>query len=49
MSSEVQGVMPAWIDMKFMRNVPRRQDFVESGSAGFKTKVVLIAAVKIDF
>ena len=35
--------------MILVRNFARRENAVERGCAGFKTEIILIAAIKIDF
>jgi|ERR1700674_354798 len=49
MLGDVDPVVPARIEMKFVGNVARAEDFVERRSAVLKAEIVFRAAVKIDF
>lgn len=46
---KVLPVMAAGIEMKFMGNFARGENFIENGCAALETVVVLRATVKIDF
>jgi hypothetical protein len=48
MLGEVRGVMAAWIDVKFMGNFARSQNFVESDRSGFEAEVILVSTIKIN-
>ena len=48
MLGEIGGIVPAGIEMKFVRDVARRKGFVERRRAGFEAVVVAIAAVEVD-
>jgi len=49
MFGEVDGIVAAGIEMKFVRDVARGEDFVEGGGAGVEAVVVVVAAVEINF
>ena len=49
MGGEVGVVVAAGVEMEFVRDVTGGEDFVEGSGAGFKTVVVLITAVEINF
>ncbi len=49
MFREVGGVVAAGINVEFMRDLARGENFVEGGGAGFETEIVLIATIKIYF
>jgi hypothetical protein len=49
MFGEVGSVVAAGIEMKFVGDVARGEDFIEGGGAGVETVVVVVAAVEIDF
>jgi len=48
MLSEVRGVMTARVDMKFVGNLERRQNFIESDGSGFKAEVILVSTIEIN-
>ena len=48
MLGEVHGVMAARVDVKFMRNLARNQNFVDSHRSDFKAEIVLVSAIKIN-
>jgi len=48
MFGEVVGVVAAGVEVKFMGDVARGEEFVESGGAGVEAVVVVVTAVKID-
>jgi len=41
MGGEVDGVVAAWVEMKFMGDAARREDFIERGRTCVKAIVVL--------
>ena len=45
---EVRGVMASWVDVKFMRNLARSQNFIERNRSDFKAEIVLVSAIKIN-
>ena len=49
MGGEVGVVVATGIEMEFVRDVARGEDFVEGGGAGFEAVVVLVAAIEINF
>ena len=49
MGCEVDVVVAAGIEMELVRDVAGGEDFVEGGGAGFKTVVVFVAAIEINF
>jgi hypothetical protein len=49
MLGEVGGVVAAGIEMEFVGDAARGEDFVESGGAGVEAVVVVVAAVEVDF
>jgi len=49
MLGEVSGIVAAGIEMEFVGNAARGENFVESGGAGVEAVVVVVAAVEIDF
>ena len=49
MFGEILPIVPAGINVGFVRNVARAENFVEGCSAGFKAEIVVIAAIKINF
>jgi len=49
MLGEVGGIVAAGIEMEFVGDVARGENFVESGGAGVEAVVVIVAAVEIDF
>ena len=44
---EVAGVVAAGIDVKFVRDLAPRENFVECGGTGLEAIIVLIAAIEI--
>lgn len=48
MNGEVRPIVAAWIEMEFVRDVARGEDFVERQGAGVEAEVVPIATVEID-
>jgi hypothetical protein len=42
-------IVPAGIDMAHVRNMPGRQQFVQSTGSSIKAEVILVAAVEINF
>ena len=49
MLGEVGGIVAAGIEMEFVRDAARGEDFVEGGGTGVEAVVVVVAAVEIDF
>ena len=45
---EVRGVMSSWVDVKFMRDLARRQNFIERNRSGFKAEIILVSTTKIN-
>ena len=45
---EVRGVMSSWVDVKFMRDFARTQNFIESNRSGFESEVILASTIKIN-
>lgn len=48
MLREILPVVAAWINVRFVGDVAKDENFVERRSAGFEAKVVLIAAIEIN-
>src|SRR6266849_57840 len=46
---EIDGIVTAGIDMKFMRDSAGGEDFVEGRGACFEAVIILVAAIEIDF
>ena len=49
MLGEVRPVVAAGIDVRFVGDVARGENFVECFGAGLESKVVLVAAIEINF
>ncbi len=49
MLGEVGGVVAAGVEVEFVGDAARAEDFVEGGGAGVEAVVVVVAAVEIDF
>jgi hypothetical protein len=49
MFGEVGRIVAAGIEMEFVGDVTRGEDFVEGGGAGVEAVVVVVAAVEINF
>ena len=49
MLGKVGGIVAAGVEMEFVGDVARGEDFVEGGGAGVEAVVVVVAAVEIDF
>jgi hypothetical protein len=49
MLGEVGGIVAAGIEMEFVGDAARGEDFVEGGGAGVEAVVVAVTAVEIDF
>jgi len=48
MLREILPVVAAWINVRFVGDVTKDENFVQRRSARFEAKVVLIAAIEID-
>ena len=48
MFGEVRGVMSSWVDVKFMRDFARTQNFIESNRSSFEAEVILVSTIKIN-
>src|ERR1700730_4139339 len=48
MLGEVHGVMTAWVNVEFVRNLPRRQHLIESNRSSFEAKLIPVSAIKIN-
>ena len=48
MLAEIDRIVPAWIDVKGVRDMLGGEDFVERTGSRVKTVLVPIAAVKVD-
>jgi len=48
MLGEVGGIVAAGIEMEFVGDAARGEDFVEGGGAGVEAVVVVVAAVEIN-
>jgi len=49
MLGEVGGIVAAGIEMEFVRDAARGENFVQGGGAGVEAVVVVVAAIEIDF
>jgi len=49
MPGEILGIMATGIEMIFVGDVAGGEDFVESGGTGFKSIVIVVATVEVDF
>jgi hypothetical protein len=49
MGRKIDGVVAPRIDVKFVKDMAGRQDFVESRGADFEAVVVLVATIEIYF
>ena len=49
MLGEIGGVVTSGIEMKFVQDVARRKGFIERHRARFKSIVIVIAAIEVDF
>jgi hypothetical protein len=45
---EVRGVVASWVDVKFMRDFARTQNFIESNRSSFEAEVILVSTIKIN-
>ena len=48
MFGEVSRVVASWVDVKFMRDLARRQNFIERNRSGFKAEIILVSTIKIN-
>lgn len=48
MHGEVGGIVAAWVNVKFVRDLARSEVFVQCGSASVETVIVLIAAIEVN-
>ena len=49
MFGEILPIVTAGINVRFMRNVPLAENFIKQFCAGFKSEIVLISTIEINF